>query len=199
MQVANGGGKRKIFGLGYICHMKLAKVFIIIFLFSFTHSAIADVVNSNPIRMYLSLGFKIGYCLSTKGLYIGPELDIGIFRSQKDNKPDINTGINLGKTWTWVNNANEKQIHRQGYMGLMVESESFDFKMGYTKISKVKEGSIGGLYFDLSYTQQSYKFPWFGINAILYETDSWQWLNKPYISVYTKYKYDFRASGLKKI
>jgi len=181
--------------------MKLRIISLLILALSIFKTSLGDVYN--PLRFYASPGFKIGFCLTSKGMYLGPELDIGVWRSFWGNPPIRNAGFNIGKTWTWVNNYGGKASHKQRYFGIMVESENYDVKLGYTSIrngwgyNNVNECRVGGFYLDGSYTQPTYDFAWYGVNAVFYKRANWKWFDRPYLTLYTKYKYDFKRSELK--
>lgn len=182
--------------------LKSFKTTFLILVLSFTSIySFSDVYM--PFQTYVSPGLKLGFNITSRGLYIGPTIDIGLWRNYWGNPTTVNAGLNIEKTWTWVNNYGNKSVHKQRSIGVMVETPNLDLKFGYTSIrngwgfNNVNECRVGGVYIDGSYTKSTYDFPWFGVNAVFYKRANWGWFDRPYVSLYTKYKYDFKKSELK--
>lgn len=141
-------------------------------------------------NLSLSPGVSIGYTLG-EGINYGFELDLGLLKFNSYNTPH-NLGLSFSKYWTHI----RKKPHRHMSFNIMLESNIFDFKIGYGRArnnwgyGKRNRCRISGLNVDLGVTTKSIYTPWVGYKTFIYATPAWAWYHKSYESLYVKYKYD---------
>ncbi|MCB9262896.1 MAG: hypothetical protein H6607_11030 [Flavobacteriales bacterium] len=158
--------------------------------------------NAQVIK-YVSPGISLGYGLTTKGISLGFECDFGLIKSTINNRP-VNFGLTYGRYFTSVKKFKTNEIHWHSVYDVMLEGENFDLKTGLGK-AKYTHGyrgavrcRVAGWNTDFSYTTPSYQMPWFGIKSFYYPRPKWRFFSSYYHTFYTKYKYDFHNSGLKR-
>jgi len=153
-------------------------------------------------KTYVSPGISLGYCFSTNGISFGLECDIGLYQSNQGLNP-MNYGLSISRYWTRVKKRSIRQLHRHSTFDVMLESVNYDAKIGFgTAYNPWGYGNrnrckVNGFNMDISYTQGEYSKPWVGLKGFFYKRRNWRWLDTPYITLYSKYKYDFQKSGLK--
>lgn len=151
---------------------------------------------------YISPGISLGYCFSTHGMSFGLDCDIGLYKSYEGPK-QVNYGFSISRYWTIVKKRSIRQIHRHSTLDFMIETENVDIKAGFgTAFNPWGYGNrnrckVNGFNTDISYTNNEYTKPWIGLKGFFYKRRKWRWHDAPYITLYSKYKYDFGRSGLK--
>lgn len=143
-----------------------------------------------------SPGVSIGYCISTNGLSFGLELDVKFLKT-KHAAEEFISGISIANTWTKVKVYKRWNFHRHTYFNIVSETQLGYMRFGYG-ILKNPWGygnknlcRIGGVNFDLGYNLLNQNTGYLGFRSFFYKKSNWRWLDKPYYTLYFKYKKDF--------
>jgi len=135
--------------------------------------------------IYGSPGVTFGYTFGV-GFNWGLELDLGL--AHFDNEFGIfHSGASLSVSWV----KQKRNYHNLITLNLMVESDNYDFKIGYGIVRTARNNyiySTSGLNLDMSFTTDHAATPWIGYKTFRYNDDLWEWTGKQYNSAYIKYK-----------
>ena len=163
---------------------KLSLVFLLV-IFSFA--------KASANNFFFSPGISVGYTFGA-GTNWGFFFDMGMVNQILEE--DIKYGLSF--SWYYVSvqsTASRHYTHRiRSLSCLMAENDFIDLKFGFGR-AKNPWGTgnrciVQGTMADISFTYPNSFSPWIGFKTLRYNRADWAWFDKPYNTVYVKYKYD---------
>ena len=158
-------------------------------------------VKTSTAQIYVAPGVSFGYCFTSKGLSWGVECDVAMSQGRTTND-QLNKGMSLAYTWVMIRKNRRRDLHHLRTISLMMETRTLDMKAGFGSMKKpcAHAGNksacrVPGLYMDVSMGGSNYNFVRGGIKGFIYNRTNWSWFDRPYLTLYTKYKNDLGRSG----